>query len=61
MTILNVQFTDDTQTVINGYFNCAQDPSVYKNMGEVDANDARYKTYYEALSGDSQLGLPQPE
>jgi hypothetical protein len=60
MTILNVQFTDDTQTVINGYFNCAQDPSVYKNMGEVDANDARWKIFYDGLPVSISGILPAP-
>ncbi|MFM0227856.1 hypothetical protein [Paraburkholderia dipogonis] len=60
MSILNVQFTDDTQTIINGYFNCAQDPSVYKNLGVVDAADVRWKVFYDGLPVSVSEILPAP-
>jgi hypothetical protein len=57
---LYIQFTDATQTAIISYFACQQDPSVWENLGQVDSNDARWKTFYDSQPAVMQSALPAP-
>lgn len=45
---INVQFSDNTEERVVGYFSSPQDPTVWPNMGQIDTSDARWKTYYDA-------------
>ncbi len=56
---INVQFADSTDQKIVAYFAGPQDPSVYTNLGTVEANDARWAAFYAATSA-SAPGLPSP-
>jgi len=54
-----VEFSDPTETDIVMCFTCSQDDSVYEELVEIDVSDARYKSYYVAISG-SLIGVPEP-
>lgn len=60
MTTINVQFTDSNQKEVTSYFACAQDSSVYPNIGTIDPSDARWTTFYNSFSGAAQQGMPAP-
>lgn len=59
--MLNVQFSDNAEETIIGYFASPQDPTVWPNMGTVETTDARWKTYYDAQSDISKMYLPAPD
>ena len=40
-----VQFSDETQTVVIGFFGAPQDPEIWPNMDEVEESDPRYLAY----------------
>lgn len=52
MTTLNVQFTDSSQKIIQSYFASEQDPSIYPNLGTVDATDPRWLAFYNQTAGE---------
>jgi hypothetical protein len=56
-----VQFADSTDKVVVSYFGSPQDPVAWPNQGQIDTSDARWKTYYEALSSQFTEGLPTPD
>ncbi|AOY96839.1 hypothetical protein BKK79_36090 [Cupriavidus sp. USMAA2-4] len=58
--MLNVQFSDGTQSTIVSYFASPQDSSVFANLGEVDASDARWAAFYESLPELARSGMPVP-
>lgn len=60
MSEINVQFTDNTEKVIQTYFSSPQDPSVYDNLGTITTDDARWKAYFDAIPFASMSGLPSP-
>lgn len=61
MTILNVQFSDSTETRIVSYFASPQIDSVFANLGTVDTSDPRWLTFYDALPAGVGLGIPAPD
>jgi hypothetical protein len=58
--MLNVQFSDSSGATIIGYFGAPQAPTVWENMGTVEASDARWKTYYDSQPAVLQPYLPAP-
>lgn len=58
--LLNVQFSDVSETEIVSIFSCAQDPAIYPNQGVVGTDDARYAIFFNALSVLCRRGLPAP-
>lgn len=61
MTTLYVQFSDETETVIQSVFANPQDPEIYPNQGEVDTSDERYRAFYNSLPLIIRNGLPEPD
>ena len=57
---INVLFSDASDSEIIGYFGSPQDPTVYPNFRQIDASDARWKTYYDAQPQYTQTLLPIP-
>lgn len=57
---INVIFSDSTETSVCGYFGSPQDPEVWPDQGQIETNDARWKTYYDALPLEMRDGLPNP-
>lgn len=60
MELLNVQFSDDTETSIISVFTCSQDPSVWPNQGQVSLDDPRYHAYCSSVPKTLLTGLPDP-
>lgn len=60
MTAINVQFSDASESTIVSYFACAQDPKVLPNVGQVQANDVRWKVFYDSQPPATQPDLPAP-
>jgi len=58
--MLNVQFSDGSETEIIGYYGAPQDEAIWKNMGVVADSDARWKDYYNAQPVTVQPYLPTP-
>jgi len=46
MEPIYAQMTDETMTVMQGWFGNPQDPEVWKNQETVYPNDARYHEWY---------------
>jgi hypothetical protein len=61
MSTINVQFSDSSEAAIKAIFCGPQDASYFPNQGNVDATDARWKTYYESLPPALQGFVPSPE
>lgn len=61
MTTLNVQFTDSSKATIESYFAGPQDGSVFPNLGTVETNDPKQKSYYDGMTATGVIGLPMPE
>ncbi|MDR5813305.1 hypothetical protein QCE62_06830 [Caballeronia sp. LZ033] len=61
MTIIYVQFSDETDTEIISQFSCPQDPADWPNQGTVDSSDPRWKTYYDEQPAFIQGFLPTPD
>ena len=62
--MINIIFSDSTQTVITGYLaSPPPTPSDFPNYGTVEANDPRYKTFYAWLLENliPVDGMPLPE
>jgi hypothetical protein len=59
-TQIFVQFSDSTDETIVSVFSCAQDPKVWKNQGVVPSDDARYESYYNAMTPSIQAGMVKP-
>lgn len=58
---INVQFIDEDEKVICGYFsNHQDDEEAYTNQGEVELSDERWKTYYASVGSAIQWMLPEP-
>lgn len=55
-----VQFSDETEGVIQAVFSCAQDSEVYPNQGELPSDDPRYVTFYEGLAPGMVRGMITP-
>lgn len=60
MAIINVQFSDATETAIIAIFSCPQSTSAFPNQGQVVCGDARYATYYASIPASIQALLPAP-
>lgn len=60
MANINVQFSDDTETTVVGFFGSPQDPNFYPNIGEIDSSDPRWKSYYDNQPAWVQQYLPAP-
>jgi hypothetical protein len=60
MTTLNVQFSDASETAIISYFGSPQDAEVWRDVGEVESSDPRWKAYYDAQLISIQEVLPLP-
>jgi hypothetical protein len=58
--MLNVQFSDSTETTIISYFSEPQSATTFPNQGQIEASDARWATYYNSLQSIIATGLPQP-
>ncbi len=54
-----VQFSDSNKTEIIAYLAGPQDPEIFPNQGEIEADDLRWATFYGKVHmwGD---GLPEP-
>lgn len=61
MPQIDVQFADDSDTVIVSYFGAPQDPSNFPNLGTVDVSDERWKTYFAVQPPWVQPYLPAPQ
>jgi len=59
MTLLYVQFADDSDEVIISYFGGPQ-PDNWTNQGTVDSSDPRWSTYFYTQPLFFQQMLPQP-
>lgn len=60
-TTLYVQFSDSSETAIITYFGGPQPDGAYSNYGSLDTSDARWKAFYDAMSGAGYgEGLPPP-
>ncbi|WP_145562547.1 hypothetical protein [Yersinia aldovae] len=57
---INVQFSDETESVITALFGGPQSSDDFDFLGEVDANDARYIVFYDALPELFRRSLPEP-
>jgi len=55
-----VQFSDSTEATVITYFAGQQPPAIYANLGTVNPGDARWATFYNAMSLVMQVGLPAP-
>jgi hypothetical protein len=55
-------FTDDTQTVIKGYFGAPpMDPDL-PNVVTITSDDPRWKTFYDEMAAMyAAAGLPEPD
>ncbi|KIS52222.1 hypothetical protein A8E25_30140 [Burkholderia cenocepacia] len=60
MELLNVQFSDDTETSIISVFNCPQDPLAWPHQGQVSLDDPRYHAYFSSVPEALLAGLPEP-
>lgn len=60
MSILNVQFTDATETRIQSWFLSPQDPGKMENLGTVEADDPRWKAFYESVPEYMRQCFPAP-
>jgi deferrochelatase/peroxidase EfeB len=58
--MLNVQFSDATETVIIAYFSGPQNATAYPNQGTVLPSDVRWATYYATLPAAVQATLTPP-
>lgn len=58
--MINVEFTDSTETKIISVFGSPQDPSLYVNQGTVMTSDPRWQTFYTALPTSAQGSVPAP-
>lgn len=59
--LLNVQFSDETETVIISHFGAQQDPELWPNQGELSSEDPRWKAYFDAQAPFTKEMLPKPE
>lgn len=59
--LLDVQFSDATESTIVSYFAGPQDPQVFPNQGQVDTSDSRWKTFFDSLPAYVQQYLPTPD
>lgn len=55
--MINVQFTDNTETTICSVFSCPQDEIAYPNQGQILDTDARYESYILALPSALKINL----
>jgi len=60
MTLLYVQFTDDTEEMIISYFGSPNDPAVWPNQGTVEQSDPRWSVYFNEQPIILQRLLPPP-
>lgn len=58
--MINIQFSDNSSTLIVGYFGSKQDTTSYENIGEVDVSDPRWIIFYEGFFECDRFGLPVP-
>lgn len=61
MTLLYVQFADESEEVIISYFGSPNDPDVWPNQGTVDTSDPRWAVYWNGLPILLQRMLPAPD
>lgn len=55
-----VQFSDETEGVVQAVFSCSQDPGVYPNQGGLLSDDLRYVSFYDGLSQRMREGMIEP-
>lgn len=58
--MLNVQFSDSTETVIVSSFAVPQDAGAYPNQGQIETSDPRWKTFFDLMNPAVQKYLPTP-
>lgn len=58
--MINVQFSDDSNTRVVSYFGSRQDPDFYENIGEIEASNLRWLAYYESINKWDRTALPVP-
>lgn len=61
MTTIFVQFTDESDTVIQNSFASSQDGTGTPNLGTVESSDPRWKTFYDMFPVWSRAGLVAPD
>jgi hypothetical protein len=49
MTIAFVRYFDSTEKRVVAVFGCAQDPTAYPILGEIDSSDSRYAAFISSL------------
>jgi len=55
-----VAFSDENKVTITSVFSCSQDTSIFPYQAELEFNDSRYKTFYDALPSETQNMLTAP-
>lgn len=61
MTTIHVQFADEAEQEIVSCFLSAQDPQHWDFLGEVDAQDPRWRAYYSQMPEFARAHWPAPE
>lgn len=61
MSVIYVNFTDGTKTVIGTTFGAPQDPADWPFYAEISTGDARYVAWYDAQPPWAQIGCPAPD
>lgn len=61
--MINVQFSDESESEIVSYFSSAQSSDQFDNLGVVEATDDRWRRYFDKLcaSGIRLDGVPPKE
>ncbi len=58
--MLNVQFTDETESKIQSWYLSPQDADAIPNLGTVEADDPRWKAFYESVPEYMRQCFPAP-
>lgn len=61
MSLVYVQFSDESEQVVVASFSSPQDESTWPNQGVIDASDERWHEYYFSLPEFFRLGMPVPD
>lgn len=59
-SMVNVQFSDSSETTIASFFGCQQPAEAYPNQAQIQSTDPRWAAFYVAQPGDAQAALPSP-
>lgn len=58
--MLIVQFTDETESKIQSWYLSPQDSDAIPNLGAVEADDPRWKVFYESVPEFMRECFPEP-